>query len=91
MTDNITVTLAKPVEHNGTVYSSFTFREPTAGDLATADAVNGNVNQTLAMFAATADVPLQVMKKITARDLKRIMAAVGPLMGESDEDAGQTS
>jgi len=91
MTENITVTLAKPVEHNGAVYSSFTFREATAGDLATADAVSGNVNQTLAMLACMADVPIQAMKKIKARDLKRVMASVGGLMGEQDEDGGQTS
>lgn len=91
MTENITVTLAKPVEHNGTIYSEFTFREATAGDLATADAVKGNVNQTLAMLAATADVPIQAIKKITTRDLKRVMAAVDDLMGEQDEDGGPTS
>ena len=87
--DPKTVTLSTPVEHSGNTYSVLTFREATAGDLAAADLVNGNMNQTLAILASISETPLPAFKKIKARDLKRIMAEVGDLMGnDSAESTG---
>lgn len=79
--DPKTVTLNQPVEHNGVTYSVLTFREATAGDLAAADLMNGNMNQTLAILASISEIPLPAFKKIKARELKRIMAEVGDLLG----------
>lgn len=77
-----TVTLSKPVEHNGTVYDKFTFREAEVGDLMLADAVKGETSKVVAVLASMADVPLPAFKKIKSRDLNAIMAATKDLMGE---------
>lgn len=82
MTDTVTFTLAKPIEHNGKSFSEFTFEEATAGDLAAADIVQGELNKTLAVFASMAGVPIQVMRKIKAKDLGRLSLEVAPLLGE---------
>ena len=84
--DPKTVTLSQSVEHNGTVYQILTFREATAGDLAAADLVNGHMNQTLAILASISETPLPAFKKIRARDLRRIMAEVGDLMGNDPSE-----
>ena len=38
MADPITVTLSKPIQHDGQIYETLTFREATAGDFADAEA-----------------------------------------------------
>lgn len=84
-------TLSKPLTVNGQTYASFTFREPTAGDLAMSDRVEGDINKTLAMMASIADVPIQVMKAVPLRDFNRLSTAVAPLLGEPETAAdGQT-
>jgi hypothetical protein len=80
------VTLSSPIEVKGQPVSVLTFREATAGDLATADAVPGNMNQTLAILAAISEIPLPAFRKIKARDLKRIIAEVGDLLGNDPQE-----
>lgn len=77
-----TVTLSKPVEHNGKTYSEFTFREAEVGDLMLADAVKGETSKVVAVLASMADVPLPAFRKVKSRDLNAIMAATKDLMGE---------
>lgn len=77
-----TVKLSKPVEHNGTTYTEFTFREAEVGDLIAADAVKGDTAKVVAILACMADSDLRVFKKLRARDLNAIMAATKDLMGE---------
>jgi hypothetical protein len=88
-TDQVTFPLSKPISHNGTTYNSLTFREATAGDLATGESVSGDLTKTLAILACMADVPLQVVRQIRARDLKALNDLVAPLMGE-DAPKGKT-
>jgi len=91
MTDTVTVTLSKPIEHKGHIYSELTFREATAGDLATADAVTGDMTKTLTILACMATVELAVIKNVRACDLAPMIEKVAPLMGEQEARAGQTS
>ncbi|MBD8556914.1 phage tail assembly protein [Rhizobium sp. CFBP 8762] len=89
--DSITVKLSKPIEHADKQYDELTFEEATAGDLAVVDSVSGETTRMLAILASMSGVPLQVIKKIKARDLTRIIKEVEPLMGEQEPPAGQTS
>ncbi|MGX5723329.1 phage tail assembly protein [Shinella zoogloeoides] len=77
-----TVKLSKPVEHNGTTYTEFTFREAEVGDLMLADAVKGEMSKIIAVLASMADVPLPAFRKVKSRDLNVIMAATKDLLGE---------
>ena len=85
-----TYTLSKPLKVGEQTYTSFTFREPTAGDLAVADRVEGDINKSLAIFAAMAEVPLAAIKAVPLREFNRMSAIVTPMRGESMEPAGQT-
>ncbi|WP_432344813.1 phage tail assembly protein [Shinella yambaruensis] len=88
--ETVTFALSKPVEHGGTTYTTLTLREALAGDLAAADAVTGDMNKSFAIIASLAEVPIQVIKKIRARDLGPLMAQVAPLLGEPAAAAGPT-
>lgn len=88
MDDTITFPLSKPVEHKGKTYTELTFREATAGDLAVGDAVNGDMNKTLAILACMAGVELAVIRGVPARDLGPMVAKVAPLLGEPAAVAG---
>lgn len=76
-----TVKLSAPVEHNGTVYETLTFREATVGDLMAIGSFKDETSKTFALMAAVSDTPLQAFRKIKVSDLSRIMAEVGDLMG----------
>lgn len=86
MTDTKTIQLKKPIEHNGTTYTELTFREPTTGDIATAERVGGGgFEHALAIVAAITDVPLPAIKKIPMREFRHIDREVTALLGESEE------
>ena len=82
MTDTITVTLSKPINHDGKEISSLTFREATAGDACAADLVEGETKKMLAIMSGMAGVPLPVLMAIPMREITRIAKEVAPLMGE---------
>ncbi|MCW4114733.1 phage tail assembly protein [Aurantimonas sp. MSK8Z-1] len=85
-TETVSVTLRRPIEINGKPCSVLTFREPEVGDVITAETVGGGqMAQTVATLALMAEVPLQAFRKITARDLNRIIAATDPLLGNDDD------
>lgn len=85
MSANITVTLSKPIEHNGESYSELSFREPELGDFIAADAINGELGKTAAVLASMADVPFPAMKRLSMSDMNKIMDAVGHLMGNAPQ------
>ena len=82
MTDTITVTLSKPLTHDGKEITSLTFREATAGDACAADLVEGQFKKMLAIMSGMAGVPLPVLMAIPMREITRIATEVTPLMGE---------
>ncbi len=81
MSAKITVTLSKPIEHNGTSYSELSFRDPELGDFIAADAIKGELGKTAAVLASMADIPFPAMKRLAMHDMNKIMDAVGHLMG----------
>jgi hypothetical protein len=82
MTDTNTVTLSKPIEHDGKTVASLTFREATAGDACAAELVQGDFQRTLALLASMAEISLPLAKKIPLRDVQVITGKVAHLMGE---------
>ena len=76
-----TITLSKPVEHNGKTYSELTFREAEVGDLMVGGMFKDQLSQTIAILASISDTPLPAFKKIKARDLNAIMTATAELLG----------
>lgn len=84
-TDTITVTLKKPITHNGATHTTLTFRELELGDMIMGDKVEGEVGKTAAILASMADVPLPAFKRLSASDFKAVMDQVGPLMGNEFE------
>lgn len=76
------LTLATPVTVEGQAYTQLTFRRMKARD---ALAGEGETNQVMAgykLFAALADVPLDVILELDMEDLTEVGAVVAPLMGK---------
>lgn len=86
--DNVTVKLAKPIEHDGKTISELTFREPQVGDMMAADAVKGDFSRLAAVLALCCGLPLPVFKRVSARDMATIMQSTAALVG--NELAGST-
>lgn len=82
------ITLSKPIEYKGATISELTFREAETGDLMAADSVEGQTSKIVAILAQMAEMTLPAFKKITARDLTRIMSETAALMGESEAPTG---
>lgn len=81
-TKNVIVKLETPVSHDGVDYPSLTFRRMKARDALVAE---GEENQTMAgfkIFAALADVPVEVILELDMVDLAKVGEEVAPLMGK---------
>lgn len=83
-----TVKLSAPIEVNGQQVSELTFREAEVGDMMAAATFKDEMSQTIAILASISNVPLPAFKKIKFRDITRITAEVGDLMG--NEAAAKT-
>ncbi|WLP53192.1 phage tail assembly protein [Agrobacterium fabrum] len=83
--DEISATLAKPVEHDGKTYKDLTFREPEVGDLMMADDVTSDFARMVTLLALISDVPLPAFKKIKGSDFKAIIAKTKPLLGNDQK------
>ena len=77
-----TVTLKHPVTVDGTKYETLGLRRMKARDALVGE---GETNETMAgfkMFAALADVPVEVILDLDMEDLTELAAKVAPLMGK---------
>ncbi len=91
--DTITVTLSRPLLFNGETFASLQFRSPRAKDLIAADreAEDGNLGRTVAALASMCGVPYAALQELEIEDLNKIVAEVGPLLGElAPAPAGST-
>jgi len=90
MSKTITVKLRTPVEAGGQRIDKLVLREPTVGDMLTAEAVGGGeLRQSVALLASMAGVEMEVMQRITRADFTRITEAAAPLLEDSaGEDEG---
>lgn len=78
-----TYTLKTPVNHNGAIVSSLTFRKPKVGDLMTMDKFKGETEKLIALLASTSDTTIPVFKEIELDDFNGIVAAMGDTLGNS--------
>jgi len=84
MSKTITVKLRTPVEAGGQRIVKLVLREPTVGDMLTAEAVGGGeLRQSVALLASMAGVEMEVMRCITRADFVRITEAAAPLLEDS--------
>lgn len=82
--ETVTVKLLSPIPNGDKSIESLTFREAEVGDACNMDSVKGEIAQTLAMLSGMCDTPLPVLKRMKMRDLKRVVDAVAPLLGNED-------
>ncbi|WP_162901261.1 phage tail assembly protein [Breoghania sp. L-A4] len=80
MTD-VSISLSKPIEHEGKTVTSMTFHEASLGDLAVTDAAAGGVAKTILLLAALSGQTEELVRKIKAVDLDAILEKVEPLTG----------
>ena len=78
----VTIPLAEPVEHDGKVYKELTFRRMKAKDALVADGEQNQVMAGYRLFAALADVPVEVILELEMLDLAKVGEEVAPLMGK---------
>lgn len=83
--DEISATLAKPVEYEGKTYTELTFREPEVGDLILADEVTSDIARLVTLLALISEVPLPAFKKIKGSDFKAIVTKTKPLLGNDQK------
>lgn len=86
-TDSVSVTLKKPIEHDGKTYADLTFREAEVGDFMVAETFKGEFSQNVAVLAAISGLPLPAFRKIKGSDFQRILKVTKPLLG-NDEATG---
>lgn len=84
--DPATVELATPVEHEGTVYSRLTFRRMKARDALLAEGEASQVMAGYKLFAALADVPVDVILDLDMQDMTAVAEAAALQMGKSVTD-----
>ncbi|UFW80030.1 phage tail assembly protein [Rhizobium sp. SU303] len=88
--DTVQHTLKKPIEHGDKTYSQLTFREATVGDIMLAEQfAGGQVSKSVVMLASMADVPLPAFKKISARELNKILDLTKDFLGNEDSTTGE--
>lgn len=86
MSAKITVTLSKPLTIEGKEVTELFLREPTLGDLITAETVgkDNNLAKVAATLAAMADIPLPVFHSLSARDFAKVNEVAAPLLGNEE-------
>lgn len=82
MKKTATVTLAAPVTFDGVEYTSLTFRSMKARDALVAEGEESQVMAGYRLFAALADVPVEVILDLEMVDLAKVGEEVAPLMGK---------
>lgn len=82
MKKTVTVTLNTPVHHDGVEHATLTFRPMKARDALVAEAEESQVMAGFKLFAALADVPIEVILDLDMIDLAKVGEEVAPLMGK---------
>lgn len=79
---SVVLPLTDPVTHNGVEYTQLTFRRMKARDALVAEEETNQMMAGYRMFAALADVPVEVILELDMEDLAAIAETVAPLMGK---------
>ncbi|GHA13279.1 hypothetical protein GCM10007989_04830 [Devosia pacifica] len=77
-----TVPLSEPVTYDGVTYTELTFRRMKARDTLVGEGETNEVMAGYKMFAALADVPVEVILELDMEDISEVGAKVAPLMGK---------
>lgn len=81
MSETTTITLSKPVEHDGQTINTITVRAATLGDMLMADLVQGEQTKQAAIYASIAGVPLPAFRQLAPADYFKIVDAADALAG----------
>ncbi|WP_223479259.1 phage tail assembly protein [Oricola indica] len=76
-------TLIEPVEVDGKTYTELTFRRMKAKDALVGENETNPVRAGYLIFAALADVPVEVIEELDMEDLEAVGEVAAPLMGKS--------
>ena len=82
MKQTATHTLLVPVEPDGKCYTELTFRRMKARDTLVSEDNDSQIMAGYLMFAAMADVPVDVILELDMDDLDAVGEIVTPLMGK---------
>lgn len=82
MKKTVTVTLDTPVTHDGVEHQTLTFRQMKAKDALVAEGEESQVLAGYKLFAALADVPVEVILELEMTDLAKVGEEVSPMMGK---------
>ena len=86
MKKTVTVILDTPVTHDGVEHKSLTFRPMKAKDALVAEGEDSQVRAGYKLFAALAEVPVEVILELEMTDLAKVGEEVAPLMGKLPEN-----
>ncbi len=75
--------LATPVSHEGATYNELTLRRMKAGDSLVAEEHQSQAKAGMALFAAMAGVPVEVIMELDMDDFMDLTEKAAPLMGKS--------
>lgn len=79
----VVLPLIEPVTVGDKTYESLTFRRMKAKDAMAGEGEKNQVRAGYLLFAAMADVPVEVIEELDVDDLEAVGDAVAPLMGKS--------
>lgn len=82
MKKTVTVPLSETIEHEGKTYTELTFRPMKARDALVAEGEQSQVMAGYKLFAALADVPVEVILDLAMTDLAKVGEEVAPMMGK---------
>jgi hypothetical protein len=81
--------LKVPIKHGDEIITDIELIEPTLEGLMMIDRANGDIERTIFTIAACTGLPPSVVKQIRHRDMVRINAESGKIMGE-DRETGES-
>lgn len=79
MDDALTITFRKPIEHASVAYTKVDLREPTAGELAEADGVEGFASD-VRLISVVGAMPEAAVRLIPAREFLQATRFLGGFM-----------
>ena len=79
----VTVPLQSPVTHDDKEYDRLTFRRMKARDALVGEEETSQVMAGYRMFAALADVPVEVILDLDMEDLSEVASKAATMMGKS--------
>lgn len=80
--NSVTFVPSQPLEYAGKTYTELTFKRPKVGNLASMDAVDGELHKVLVFLASLSGVPVGAIEELDLEDLQRLAESIRPLTGD---------